>query len=45
MSFTRGQYRTRVDAIEAATGLDLLSAVAPPVQAMLVAKADTGPTQ
>jgi len=40
-----GQYRTSIDAIEAATGLDLLSAVAPAVQQTLEAKVDTGPTQ
>jgi len=40
-----GGYRTSIDAIEAATGLDLLSAVAPAVQATLEAQTDTGPTQ
>ncbi|WP_242581910.1 DNA/RNA non-specific endonuclease [Hymenobacter telluris] len=40
-----GNYRTTVDALEAATGLDLLSAVAPAVQATLEARVDTGPTQ
>ncbi|RAK65888.1 DNA/RNA non-specific endonuclease [Hymenobacter edaphi] len=39
-----GSYRTSVDAIEAATGLDLLSAVKPSVQASLEARTDTGPT-
>ncbi len=40
-----GSYRTSVDALEAATGYDLLSAVAPGVQASLEAKIDNGPTQ
>jgi len=39
-----GQYRTTVDAIEAATGLDLLSAVAPATQQVLEARPDVGPT-
>ncbi|GAB3243656.1 hypothetical protein GCM10027346_40620 [Hymenobacter seoulensis] len=39
-----GQYRTSVKAIEAATGLDLLSAVAPAMQATVEAKVDAGPT-
>ncbi|QIX63093.1 DNA/RNA non-specific endonuclease [Hymenobacter sp. BT18] len=38
-----GQYRTSVDAIEAATGLDLLSAVPPAAQAAVEAKVDAGP--
>ena len=37
-------YRTSVDAIEAATGLDLLSAVATSVQNTIEARTDTGPT-
>lgn len=40
-----GGYRTSVDAIEAATGLDLLSAVKPAVQSTLEAQTDNGPTQ
>lgn len=40
-----GSYRTSVDAIEAAIGLDLLSAVPSSVQASLESKVDTGPTQ
>ena len=40
-----GGYRTSVDAIEQATGLDLLSAVSGSVQVVLEARADTGPTQ
>ncbi|MBC8084090.1 MAG: DNA/RNA non-specific endonuclease [Hymenobacter sp.] len=40
-----GGYRTTVDAIEAATGLDLLSAVAVGTQATLEARVDSGPTQ
>ncbi|MBX0293160.1 DNA/RNA non-specific endonuclease [Hymenobacter sp. HSC-4F20] len=39
-----GQYRVSVDAIEAATGLDLLSAVSITVQATVESKVDTGPT-
>lgn len=39
-----GGYRTTVDAIEQATGLDLLSAVSGSVQASLEARPDTGPT-
>lgn len=45
VSSTWGQYRTSVDAIEQATGLDLLSAVAPAVQAAMESKVDNGPTQ
>ncbi|RYU83269.1 DNA/RNA non-specific endonuclease [Hymenobacter persicinus] len=40
-----GGYRTSVDAIEAATGYDLLSAVAPAVQQAVEARVDNGPTQ
>ncbi|UOQ82059.1 DNA/RNA non-specific endonuclease [Hymenobacter sp. 5414T-23] len=40
-----GQYRVSVDAIEAATGLDLLSAVSPAVQAKLESTVDAGPTE
>ncbi|WP_460583504.1 DNA/RNA non-specific endonuclease [Hymenobacter arcticus] len=39
-----GSYRTSVDAIEAATGYDLLSALSTSVQASLEAKTDAGPT-
>ncbi|WP_019949044.1 DNA/RNA non-specific endonuclease [Hymenobacter aerophilus] len=39
------QYRVSVDAIEAATGLDLLSAVPVAVQQVLEASVDKGPTQ
>jgi endonuclease G len=39
-----GGYRTSVDAIEAATGYDLLSALPSGLQSTLEAKADTGPT-
>ncbi|MGI4872853.1 MAG: DNA/RNA non-specific endonuclease [Janthinobacterium lividum] len=39
-----GTYRTSVDAIEAATGLDLLSAVPSTVQQTIEARTDTGPT-
>ena len=37
-------YRTSVDAIEAATGYDMLSAVAPAVQQVVEARVDGGPT-
>ncbi|WP_426492042.1 DNA/RNA non-specific endonuclease [Hymenobacter sp. 102] len=37
-----GQYRTTVDAIEAATGYDLLSAVAPAVQQVVESRTDAG---
>ncbi|MCB2410829.1 DNA/RNA non-specific endonuclease [Hymenobacter lucidus] len=40
-----GSYRTSVDAIEQATGYDILSQVAPAVQATLEARVDNGPTQ
>ncbi|RFP63411.1 DNA/RNA non-specific endonuclease [Hymenobacter lapidiphilus] len=40
-----GQYRVSIDAIEAATGLDLLSAVPIAVQQVLEASVDKGPTQ
>ncbi|TPG63798.1 DNA/RNA non-specific endonuclease [Hymenobacter nivis] len=39
-----GTYRTSVDAIEAATGLDLLSAVPVGIQQTIEAKTDNGPT-
>ncbi|MBT9392202.1 DNA/RNA non-specific endonuclease [Hymenobacter sp. NST-14] len=39
-----GQYRTSVDAIEAATGLDVLSALPASVQQVVEAKVDNGPT-
>ncbi|RPD44652.1 DNA/RNA non-specific endonuclease [Hymenobacter sediminis] len=45
VSSSWGQYRVSVDAIEAATGLDLLSGVPTSVQATLEAKVDNGPTQ
>ncbi|MGY3089368.1 endonuclease G [Hymenobacter sp. UYAg731] len=41
---TWGSYRTSVDAIETATGLDLLSAVPTAIQQALEARTDTGPT-
>ena len=40
-----GNYRVSVDAIEAATGFDLLSSVAPSVQSVIEAAVDNGPTQ
>lgn len=39
-----GAYRTTVNAIEAATGYDVLSAVSTTVQSTIKAKVDTGPT-
>ncbi len=39
-----GTYRTSVDAIESATGLDLLSALPMSVENVLEARIDTGPT-
>jgi endonuclease G, mitochondrial len=39
-----GAYRTSVDALEAATGYDLLSALPPSVQAALETRIDNGPT-
>lgn len=39
-----GQYRTTVDAIEAATGYDFLSLVPPSIQNYLEATVDNGPT-
>ena len=39
-----GSYRTSVDAIEAATGYDILSAVNATVQATIESKVDNGPT-
>ena len=39
-----GAYRTTVDAIEAATGYNILSAVSTTVQSTIESKVDTGPT-
>ncbi|UYZ61162.1 DNA/RNA non-specific endonuclease [Hymenobacter latericus] len=44
MTTNWGQYRTSVDAIEAATGLDLLSALPLSVQQVVEAQVDNGPT-
>ena len=44
ISTTWGTYRSSVDAIEAATGLDILSAVPTAVQQAVEARIDTGPT-
>ncbi|WP_310397429.1 DNA/RNA non-specific endonuclease [Hymenobacter sp.] len=44
VSTSWGTYRTSVNAIEAATGLDLLSAVASSVQSTVEARVDNGPT-
>ena len=45
VSSSWGRYRTTVDAIESATGYDLLSALPVEVQQVLEARADTGPTR
>ncbi|UOQ51673.1 DNA/RNA non-specific endonuclease [Hymenobacter cellulosivorans] len=45
LSTSWGSYRTTVDAIEAATGYDIMSRVPVGIQAPLEAKTDTGPTQ
>ena len=39
-----GSYRTTVDALEAATGYDILSAVSSSVQSVVEARVDNGPT-
>jgi endonuclease G len=44
LSSSWGRYRTSVDAIESATGYDLLSALPTSSQATLEAQTDTGPT-
>jgi endonuclease G len=44
LSSSWGSYRTSVDAIETATGYDLLSALPSSLQNKLEAKTDTGPT-
>jgi endonuclease G len=44
LSTAWGTYRTSVDAIEAATGLDLLSAVPAAIQQTMEARVDNGPT-
>ncbi|MBO2008553.1 DNA/RNA non-specific endonuclease [Hymenobacter negativus] len=44
LSTSWGTYRTNVDAIEAATGLDLLSAVPATVQQTIESRTDTGAT-
>jgi endonuclease G len=44
LSTTWGTYRTTVDAIEQATGYDLLSAVPTAVQTTIEARVDSGPT-
>jgi endonuclease G len=44
ISSSWGSYRTTVDAIEAATGYNILSAVNSTVQAAVESKVDTGPT-
>jgi endonuclease G len=41
---TWGSYRTTVDAIESATGYDIISSVAPSVQSVVEARVDNGPT-
>jgi endonuclease G len=44
ISTSWGSYRTTVDAIENATGYNLLSAVSSTIQSTIEAKTDTGPT-
>jgi endonuclease G, mitochondrial len=44
-AYSWGTYRTSVDAIEAATGYDILSALPTAIQATLESVADSGPTQ
>jgi endonuclease G len=44
LSTNWGSYRTSVDAIEATTGYDLLSALPASIQSTLEARTDTGPT-
>jgi endonuclease G len=44
LSTSWGTYRTSVDAIEAATGYDLLSAIPASIQSTLEARTDSGPT-
>ncbi|MDX2127820.1 MAG: DNA/RNA non-specific endonuclease [Chloroherpetonaceae bacterium] len=39
-----GTYRTTVDAIEQASGVDIMSRVSPTIQAVLESKVDNGPT-
>ena len=39
-----GAYRTSVDAIEAATGYNILSAVSSTVQTTIESRVDSGPT-
>ncbi|AMM50875.1 hypothetical protein TH61_06300 [Rufibacter sp. DG15C] len=45
ISSTWGSYRTTVDAIEAATGYNILSNVSSTVQATIESRVDSGPTQ
>lgn len=45
LNWNWGSYRTTVDAIEEATGYDLLSKVSPEIQALLESRKDNGPTQ
>jgi endonuclease G len=44
ISSTWGTYRTTVDAIEAATGYDILSMLPDNIEAALESQVDTGPT-
>ena len=44
ISTSWGQYRTSVDAIEATTGLDMLSVIPASIQQIVGSKVDTGPT-
>jgi endonuclease G len=45
ISSSWGSYRTTVDAIEAATGYNLLSNVSASIQSVIEARVDSGPTQ
>jgi endonuclease G, mitochondrial len=45
ISTSWGSYRTTVDAIESATGYNLLSAVASATQSVIESRVDSGPTQ
>jgi endonuclease G len=45
ISTSWGSYRTSVDAIEAATGYNLLSNISSTIQTSIESKVDSGPTQ
>jgi len=44
ISASRGSYLTTVDAVEVATGYNILSAVSSSIQAVIEARVDNGPT-